>query len=370
MDATAVPLNALDRHLARHGPALEQAAAQVIRSGYVILGPHVAAFEAAFARYCGCDHAVGVANGTDAIELGLRALGVTAGDEVALVANAAMYGTTALNAIGAKPVYVDVQADTACMDPAALQQALQAHPRIRAVIVTHLYGRLADMAAIGELCAHADVAVFEDCAQAHGARDADGRRAGSFGAAASFSFYPTKNLGAIGDGGMVTTSDDAVATRLKQLRQYGWSAKYSNSVAGGRNSRLDEIQAAMLQCLLPHLDSWNARRQAIAARYRSELKHTQISPLAQAPAGADVAHLFVVRSERRDALRAHLDRHGIGNDVHYPIADHRQAVMREACADTRLPVTEALCDSMLTLPCFPELTDEEVGRVIDACNSF
>ena len=364
-----IPVNSLLRHVAPLREQLTAAAAEVIGSGYFVLGPGVAAFEQAFADYCGARHCIGLANGTDALELSLKAVGVGPGDKVAVCANAAMYGTTAVLACFAEPVFVDVDPGTAGMDPDKLQQALASHPDLKAVIVTHLYGRLAAIDAIVQMCRPLDIAVVEDCAQAHGARLADGRRAGSIGDIASFSFYPTKNLGALGDGGAIVCNEDSAAQRARQLRQYGWTEKYTNGVPGGRNSRLDEIQARMLLQMLPLLDGWNARRRDVANRYSNEIRNAGIT-VPPAAGNEYVAHLYVVRSPRRDALRQHLGALGIQTDVHYPLPDHRQPCHAASFHSITLPVTEADAATVLTLPCFPELTDAEVQRVIDSCNQF
>lgn len=364
-----VPINSLARHITPLADALSASATRVIRSGHFVLGPGVAEFESSFAAYCGASFCVSVGNGTDALELSLKAIGVKAGDRVALCANAAMYGTTAVLACGAEPVYVDVEAPAATLCPRELESTLASGEPIRAVIVTHLYGRLAAMDRIVPLCRKYGVAIVEDCAQAHGAADASGRRAGSLGDVASFSFYPTKNLGAIGDGGAVVTSDVEIARRLGQLRQYGWDGKYVNVLPGGRNSRLDEIQARMLTAMLPLLDGWNQRRRDIANRYSSEIRNARIEVLA--PSGPEyVGHLYVVRTDHRESLRKHLAEHGVQTDIHYPIPDHRQPVHAGRFQDVQLRVTESDAARVLTLPCFPELTDEEASRVVQACNSF
>ena len=363
---TEVPINSLERHVSPLRGELEAAFRATIQSGRYVLGPSVLAFEQEFAAYCGVSDCVGVANGTEALELGLRSIGVARDSRVALVANAAMYGTTAVLACGAEPVFVDVDRTTHTLDPCALE-ALLAKLTIDALIVTHLYGRLADMGAILDLAGRYGFAVFEDCAQAHGACDQSGRRAGSFGKAASFSFYPTKNLGAIGDGGAVVTGDRHTAETLRKLRQYGWTAKYRNELCGGRNSRLDELQAAFLRVMLPCLDRWNARRREIANRYSREIRNERI--LVPPESGNEyVAHLYVVEAADRLPLQCHLKAMGIGSDVHYPIPDHRQALFKDRFVSTALPMSEAVCERVLTLPCFPELTDQEVDRVIEACN--
>ena len=363
-----IPVNALDRHIAPLSAQLRRVAAEVIDSGYYVLGPNVKAFETEFANYCGVAHCVSVANGTEALELGLRSLGVGPGKVVAVVANAAMYGTTAVLACGAEPVFVDIDPLTSTMDPAALASTLDDH-HIDVVIITHLYGRLADMRVLMALAASHGCAVFEDCAQAHGARDAAGKMAGSFGQAASFSFYPTKNLGALGDGGVVVTNQPEVADKVRKLRQYGWSAKYCNQLAGGRNSRLDELQAAFLRQMLPLLDGWNARRRAIANRYSTHIRHARIV-VPPAHGNDFVAHLYVVKSTERAALQRHLATCGVGSDIHYPTADCHQPLFAERFRDMRLAATEAACEQVLTLPCFPELTDAEADQVIDACNQW
>jgi dTDP-4-amino-4,6-dideoxygalactose transaminase len=336
--------------------ALLDAAARVLASRWFVLGEEASAFEREFAAYCRTRHCVGVANGTDALELALRAVGVAKGDAVAVVANAGYYGCTALAAIGAHPAFVDID-DTLTMSPAALGALM---PRPKAVVVTHLYGRLAAIEAIVAIADEAGVPVIEDCAQAHGA-SRNGRRAGSFGAAGCFSFYPTKNLGAAGDAGAVVTSDEQVASRLRELRQYGWTTKYRVERAGGRNSRLDEIQAAFLRVKLPRLESWNSARRAVARRYDDAFRELGIA----LPAWSDdenVAHLYVIRITERERLREHLSVHGIATDVHYPIPDHRQCV--SILAECSLPQTEAACAEVLTLPCFPGVSETDVERVV------
>jgi dTDP-4-amino-4,6-dideoxygalactose transaminase len=356
-------INDLKRHHEALAGEVRAALERVLARGWFILGPEVEAFEREFAQACGASHAVGVANGTDALELALRALGVGPGDEVATVANAGGYSTVAIRAAGARPVYVDVEPGSLNMDAAPLARALS--PRTRAVIVTHLYGRMADMPRLVEAAGRAGVPLIEDCAQAHGALR-DGRPAGSWGAAGCFSFYPTKNLGALGDGGAVVTSDGALAERVRRLRQYGWPQKYRAVLPGGRNSRLDEMQAAVLRAKLPHLPAFNDRRRAIARAYHASLRG---APLALPESfGEDcVAHLYVVRTARRDALRAALAARGIFAEVHYPVPDHWQEPWR---APVVLPVTERTAGEVLTLPCFPEMSDAEVALVGRAVLEF
>jgi dTDP-4-amino-4,6-dideoxygalactose transaminase len=356
-DFPIVPLNDLRRHIAPVQPEIATAMARVLGSGHYILGEACASFEQVFAEYCEVAHCVGVANGTDALELALRAIGMGPNSRIATVANAGMYGTAAILAIGARPVFVDIDPATMTMSPSSLRAA----GPVDAVIVTHLYGRMADMPALEQ--AAGGIPVVEDCAQAHGAV-LDGRRAGKWGIAGCFSFYPTKNLGALGDGGAVTTDDAEVAARIRKLRQYGWTAKYHAGLAGGRNSRLDEIQAAALVALLPRLDEWNHRRRAVIGRYK-EGCGDKVRWTPDAAAGADVAHLCVVRHGYRQELRAALEAQGIATDIHYPVPDYRQPAVIAVLGETPpLPETEAAIRDVLTLPCFPELEAGEIDRVI------
>lgn len=355
-----IPLNDLKRHNASLQEVLRGAMSRVLESGWFILGPEVEAFEQEFAAYCGTVQCVGLANGTEALEIGLRALGIGPGDEVATVANAGMYSTTAIRAVGATPRYAEIDPSTLLMTPQGLEAAIT--PRTRAVIVTHLYGRLAEMDALLAIARRHHLALIEDCAQAHGAQSR-GKRAGSWGDVGCFSFYPTKNLGALGDGGAIVTSDVQVAQRTRQLRQYGWTSKYHSEVSAGRNSRLDELQAAVLRAKLAYLDAWNETRQVIAARYALALADTGLLLPPEAIRGGMIYHLYVIRWKQRDALQAALKRHHIGCEVHYPVPDYLQL----ACADLGyrrglLSVTESACAEVLSVPCFAELTMAEVDR--------
>lgn len=354
-----IAINDLRRHAAALRHIVNPVVERVVDGGYYVLGPECAAFEEEFAGYCGVDHCVGVANGTDALELSFRALGLMEGSRVATVANAGFYTVTALRSIGAVPVFIDVDPITQLMD----LRGLDGSGGLDAIVVTHLFGRLHDMDEVARIAGRMSVPVIEDCAQAHGA-SRSGRRAGSFGAVASFSFYPTKNLGAVGDGGCIVTNDPAIANKARILRQYGWGKKYHSVVAGGRNSRLDELQAAILRVKLPLLDRWNERRREIAAQYARRIADPRIvcPPM---PADDYVAHLYVVTCEDREGLREHLREDGITTDVHYPIPDHFQPSLdRGGAALPALPVTERLAKQNVTLPCYPELRDEEVDRVI------
>jgi len=343
-----------------------EAITRVMHSGSLILGSEVRAFEDEFAQFCGVPHCVGLANGTDALELTLRALCIAPNDKVALVANAGFYSSCALGIIGATPHYVDVDERSLNMSLQMLQEALAQHG-IKAVIVTHLYGQLADIEAIAALTAQYGVPLIEDCAQAHGAA-LGGQRAGSFGAIGCFSFYPTKNLGAVGDGGAIVTTDPRLADRVRSLRQYGWQEKYQVSNSGGRNSRLDEMQAAVLRLRLQRLEQNNATRREIARRYTAALGSVVHCPAMDSDE-AYVAHLYVIRSPRRDALKQHLAELGILSAVHYPVADHLQPLCQES-KRWRLPNTELACGTVLSLPCFPGMEDAELERVISGVLSF
>lgn len=360
-------INNISAHILNCRTAIDAATKRVLDRAWLVLGPEVELFEKSFAAYVGVNFCRTVANGTDALELGMRALGVQGGDKVATVANAGMYTGTALLAIGADPVYMDVSLETRVVTTSEVDRAIQGG--VRAIVVTHLYGQaVPEIEEIADRCRKADVVLVEDCAQAHGAR-INGKGVGSFGDLGCFSFYPTKNLGALGDGGAVVTGDANLAERITRLRQYGWTAKYQVEMAGARNSRLDEIQAAILSELLPLLDVWNARRREIACQFSTLISHPGISH--PQTGGEDyVAHLYVIQAENRSALRAHLHSQDIATDVHYPIPDHRQPIFENDFANIHLPNTEQLVQEILTLPCYPEMTDDNVRRIIDAVNSF
>ncbi|MEN9933637.1 MAG: hypothetical protein RLZZ387_216 [Chloroflexota bacterium] len=362
-----VPFGALKRQYNALRPEIDAAVARALASGWYILGPEVRAFEQQFAAFCAVDHCLGVANGTEALQLALAALGVGPGHEVITVANAAVYETITALAVGAHPVFVDVDERSHTLDPAALEATIT--PRTRAIIPVHLYGRMADMDAVMAVAERHGLPVIEDCAQAHGATWR-GRAAGSIGALGCFSFYPTKNLGALGDGGAVVTSDGALAEKLRRLREYGWERKYYTTDLGGLNSRLDELQAAILSAKLQHLPAWNARRRRIAEQYEELLGGTGLI-LPETPVEGDhVYHLYVVRvpggPEARDALRAGLHERGVGAEVHYPLPAHQQPVYAHLAPEGGLPVTERLAGEVLSLPMYPELTDDEVRAVADA----
>ena len=362
-----VPVNDLSRAIGLQRAEIDGAVADVLDSGWVVLGPQVSAFEAELAELNGTTHAASVANGTDALTIALLALGCGPGDRVATVANAGGYSTTAIRGIGATPVYVDVDRRTALMTPDTLAPALELG--VTAVVVTHLFGAMADVATIVELCHARGVKVLEDCAQAVGA-ERDGRRAGSVADAGAYSFYPTKNLGALGDGGAVCTSLAQVDETVRSLRQYGWSGKYHIARTGGRNSRLDELQAAVLRRRLPLLHDGNDRRREIHRRYAEAVGADRIFGTDDA---SFVAHLAVLDVPDRARAVAELDAAGIGTDVHYPVPDHLQDVPGTdglGVVAGSLEVTEELAGRILTVPCFPELDDSEVDRVCQVLASW
>ncbi|WP_114319351.1 DegT/DnrJ/EryC1/StrS family aminotransferase [Xanthomonas campestris] len=354
---------------ARYADALKAAAARVIDSGWYVLGQELAAFEEEFASYCGVQQAVGLGNGLDALSLILRAyreLGVLReGDEVIVPANTfiATFLAISHNHLVLVPVEPDPQ--TFNVDPCRVERAIG--PRTRAILAVHLYGQLADMPALQTLAHRYGLLLIEDAAQAHGA-SRDGVRAGAFGDAAAFSFFPTKNLGALGDGGAVVTSDPRLAERVRALRNYGSEVKYQH-LFQGVNSRLDELQAAFLRVKLGYLDEEAAQRRAVAQRYLQEIDHPWITLPPVAHAEQHVWHLFVVRSQRRDALQSHLQHLGIQTQIHYPVPPHLQPAYA-MLGDTCLPISEQLHREVLSLPMSPALDDAAVSRVITACQVF
>ena len=361
-----IPTNDLGRSLRRERAEIDAAIGRVLASGWLVHGQEHQSFEAEFARYVGAAECIGVANGTDALEIALRAVGVEPGDRVAMVANAGFYAATACLSIGAAPVFVDVDRQSLTMSPESLRRALKRD--VRATVITHLYGGLARIDELALLCRQHGAAIVEDCAQATGARDTDGRMAGAFGDAGCFSFYPTKNLAAIGDGGAVVTSDATTAERCRRLRQYGWSERYVVGEAGW-NSRLDEIQAAVLRGRLKTLDARNARRREIAGAYAMALAGGT-AELMFRDESSHVGHLAVMRTPERDAFRANLKERGISTDIHYPVSDDNQLIWRTRSdydvVDGGLPETHQAIGEILSLPCFPELTDLEVETVCEA----
>jgi dTDP-3-amino-3,4,6-trideoxy-alpha-D-glucose transaminase len=358
-----VPFRDLRRDWAEIGTEIRTAVERVLASGRYVLEEEVDAFERAFAAACGARHCVGVGNGTDALSLTLRAWGIGPGDEVLVPALTAMATWMAVAGVGARPVPVDVDQRTLGMDPQSLEDAVS--PSARAVIPVHLYGTPVDMDAVGAVARSHDLRVLEDAAHAHGAR-LNGRPVGTLGDAAAFSFYPTKNLGAVGDGGAIVTDDEALADRLRILRHYG-SGERDQPALVGVNSRLDAVQAAVLRCKLAHLDEWNERRRATAHRYLDALSDVPGLTTPSCPDGADsVWHLFVVRSASRDELADNLRRRGIGSAVHYPLSAVDTVPFADWGARGAAPRARRAADSVLSLPCHPHLTITDEHRVIES----
>jgi len=353
---------------------IDAAIARALASGWYILGRECAAFETEFAAWQGARRAVGVANGTDALALILRGLGIGAGASVVTVSHTAVATVAAIEMVGATPVLVDIEPDTFTMDPAELAAVLAAPPPglppIRAVIPVHLYGQPAAVAEIIALADRHGAAVIEDCSQSHGAL-VGARKCGTLGAAAAFSLYPTKNLGALGDGGVLSTDDEALAERIAALRQYGWRERYVSDLQGV-NSRLDEIQAAALRVKLAALDAATARRQEIAAAYDAALAGGALAPPARRPGTTHVFHQYVLRCSDRAAVQAFLRARGIATNVHYPMPVHAQPAYRGrvALGPAGCRETEAAAGEVLSLPMFPELTDGQVEAVCAALRAF
>lgn len=339
---------------------IDAAIERVLTGGHYILGEEVSHLEEELAAYLGVRFAVGVASGTDAIQLALKACGIGPGDRVITVSHTAVATVAAIEISGALPTLVDVDPRTLTIDPTRIEEAID--PETRAIVAVHLYGHPAEMDAIRSIASRHRLRVIEDCAQALGA-DYRGRKAGSLGDAAAFSFYPTKNLGALGDGGMVVTGDEEIARRLRSLRQYGWNAERVSEVPG-MNSRLDEIQAAVLRVKLRHLDRDNERRREIAHRFTERFRVSGLETPWESPEARHVFHLYVVRCKQRDALVDHLRRRNIGTGCHYPVPVHLQPAYAGRLPHGDLAVTERAAKEVLSLPLFPEMSEEEVEAVI------
>jgi dTDP-4-amino-4,6-dideoxygalactose transaminase len=346
------------RYLA-HKEKIDQAVLGVLAKGSYILGTEVAQFEQEFAAWCGTRFAIGVANGTDAIILALKALGIGTGDEVITASHTAVATVAAIELAGATPRLVDIDPNSRCISPEAVEAAIS--PRTRAILPVHLYGHPADMDGILSIAKDAGLPVIEDCAQAHGATWR-GRRVGTMGVLGTFSFYPTKNLGTFGDGGAITTDDPALYQRLLELRQYGWRERYISAIPG-MNSRLDEIHAAVLRVLLPSLDAENAARQRIAGLFTAALSGSTVTPPSTHDNATHVYHLYVVSAPVRDAFRSYLESHGIHSGIHYPAAVHQQPAYQRLTEPGSLPHTESLYRHHVTLPLYPELSPMAVEHI-------
>ena len=370
MTKTDIPLVDLRAQYRTIKDEIRPAIAAVLEGMQLNLGPNVRAFDEEFAAFCGVKHAIGVGSGTDAIQLAVRALGISAGDEVITVSHTFFATVEAVLYSGARPILVDVDEKTFNMDLVAATQAIT--PRTKAIMPVHLYGRTVDMKPLLALAKEKGLQIIEDACQSHGASLDVGGKAGSAGRASAFSFYCSKNLGAYGEAGSITTNDDALATELRSLREHGQSTRYYHPVVG-YNARLDEIQAAVLRIKLRKLPEWNARRLAIARRYNDRLAGSGVIVPEIPEGGRHVFHLYVIRvpEGRRDALRTFLGERGIGTGVHYPVPIHLQeAAGFLGYRQGDLPVTERLANEVLSLPMYAELTDAQVDTVASAVAEF
>lgn len=341
---------------------------RVVRSGWYVLGNENKDFEAAWAERCGVNHTVGVGNGMDAIEIGLRALSIGQGDEVITTPMTAFATVLAILRAGATPVLADIDAETALLDMESVRRCIT--PRTKAVLLVHLYGQVRNMAQWVKFCNENEITLLEDCAQSHLAQ-LNGKVAGSFGLFGAYSFYPTKNLGALGDGGALVCNDTQLAEKSSVLRNYGQSVRYLHPEFG-MNSRLDELQAAILLARLDWLEEFTQRRKEIAARFHSEIVNSNVTLLAQPQEkNSHVYHLFVILCEQRDALQKHLNDSGIQSLIHYPIPIHHQERCKDMLRDPNgLSISESHAEYCLSLPCHPQMTDQDIADVIAAVNSF
>jgi dTDP-4-amino-4,6-dideoxygalactose transaminase len=362
-ESISVPFCDIRRHYESIKTEVDAAISEVFERGQFVLGERVMQFEQAFARYCGARCAIGVGSGTEALHLALVACGIGLGDEVITVANTCIPTISAISFAGATPVFVDIDKDTYTLDPACIEAHLTS--RTKGILPVHLYGQCADMDGILAIARERNLRVIEDCAQAHGA-EYRGRKAGTMGDAGCFSFYPTKNLGAFGDAGMVVSNDPLLAERIRLLRNYGKLGRDDHRIKGF-NSRLDELQAAVLCAKLPHLDAWNERRRQIAAAYNSRFKETDVICPVEEEDRKHIYHLYVIRVQNRDRFRAVLLRFGIATEIHYAVPVHRQeAYTDHKGSAVHLSRTESLSREIVSLPIYPELDNEEITRVIEA----
>jgi dTDP-3-amino-2,3,6-trideoxy-4-keto-D-glucose/dTDP-3-amino-3,4,6-trideoxy-alpha-D-glucose/dTDP-2,6-dideoxy-D-kanosamine transaminase len=360
-----VPFNDVKRSLLKNEKSKKEAISRVFGAGVFFFGEETRAFQSELAVYLGADHVIPVANGTDALEIALLSVGVRRGDTVVTVANAGGYSTAAILKCGASPAYVDISAEDLQVDVSNLHKVLEACEKLpAAVVVTHLYGFMAPVKKILEICKAYSIPIVEDCAQSIGVRE-HGVHVGNFGDIATLSFYPTKNLGGAGDSGAVFTSSAEYAERAKRLSQYGWGEKYHAELTGGRNSRMDEVQAALLRIDLRELEDRNARRRAVFDFICTRAAHLRFP---HRGASAFNAHLAIVSTAGRDELRKHLSSHGIETAIHYPVPDHRQTAWRSM--DVSLPVTETESESILSIPAFPELEVNELDHIVETLGGW
>ncbi len=365
-----IPLVDLRAQYATIRDEVHQAIDEVLDSMQLTIGPNVRAFDKEWAEYCGTAHAIGVGSGTDALQLAIRACGVSSGDEVITVSHTFFATVEAIVYANARPILVDVEERSMLMDISSVASRIT--PRTKAIIPVHLYGRTVDLKPLRQLAQDRGITIIEDAAQAHGALLDDGRKAGAGGRVNCFSFYCSKNLGAYGEAGSITTNDEKLADDLRALREHGQSTRYYHPIVG-YNARLDEIQAAILRIKLRRLDEWNARRQAIAARYNRQLAGLDVITPEIPSGGRHVFYCYAIRvpGGRRDALRAHLTERGIGTQIHYPVPIHMQeAAQFLGYRKGDLPVTEKVAGEVLSLPMFAELTDAQIDRVATSVTDF
>lgn len=362
-----IPFGNLKRHYQRIKHEIDQSLVNVLESGWFVLGKQVEEFEKEFAAYCGLPYGAGVNSGTDALYLALLACGVGKEDEVITVPNTAVPTVCAIRMAGAKPVFCDVKEDTLLMNPILIKRLITR--KTKAIIPVHLYGQMCEMEKIMEMANEYSLKVVEDACQAHGA-EWKGLKSGNFGDAACYSYYPSKNLGAFGDGGMIVTKDKAFSDKIKMLRNYGQKERYYN-VIEGINSRLDEIQAAVLRAKLPHLDEWNRRRREIAGHYCSFNNNPNIKHPIEEKEAKHVFHLYVIQIKNRENLQRYLNNNGIETIIHYPLPIYKQqAYSLINVSNVHYPVAEKAVEQILSIPVYPELTDEEVKYIIDCLNSW
>ena len=365
-----IPLVDLKTQYATIRDEVRQAIDEVLDSMQLTIGPNVRAFDKEWAAYCGTTQAIGVGSGTDALQLAIRACGVSSGDEVITVSHTFFATVEAIVYANARPILVDVDERSMLMDISSVASRIT--PRTKAIIPVHLYGRTVDLKPLRQLTQDRGITIIEDAAQSHGALLDDGKKAGTGGRVNCFSFYCSKNLGAYGEAGSITTNDEKLADDLRALREHGQSTRYYHPIVG-YNARLDEIQAAVLRIKLRHLDEWNARRQAIAARYNELFAGTDIITPEIPAGGRHVFYCYAIRvpGGRRDALRAHLTERGIGTQIHYPVPIHMQdAAQFLGYREGDLPVTEKVAGEVLSLPMYPELTDAQIDRVATGVTEF
>jgi dTDP-4-amino-4,6-dideoxygalactose transaminase len=360
-----IPFGDLKRQYIAQKPEIDQAIQTVLDSGWFVLGDQGRSFERAFANYCNAKHGIGVGSGTDALHLGLKACGVQAGDEVITVAHTATPTASGISLLGATPIFIDIDPQSYTLNPDLIEETIT--PKTKAIVPVHLYGQAADMSTILNIAKKYNLYVIEDCAQAHGTLY-DNKKVGTLGNVGCFSFYPSKNLGALGDAGIIITNQDDLAHQIQLLRNYGSTTRDVHEILGA-NSRLDEMQAAILNAKLPHLDAGNKRRQEIAQSYHAHITHSDIQHPVKKNWGIHTYHLYIIQTPNRDLLRQHLEQCGIGTGIHSPTPIHQQPAYAHLPTQP-LPVTEHIVNQIVSLPIYPELTDTEVDHIVQSVNAF